>query len=338
MANRWGNNGNSDRLYFLGLQNHSRWWLQSWNQDTFSLEKSYDQPRQRIQKQRHYFADKDPSSQSYGFSSSHVWMWELDYKESWAPKNWCFWTVVLEKTLESPLDSQELKPVNPKSVLNIRWKDWCWGWNSNTLATWCDELTPWKRLWCWESPSAGEEGDNGGWDGWMASPTWWTWVWTSSGSWWWTGEPGMLQSMELQSLTWPSDWTGLTEIDNTAAAAAKVLQLCPTLCDPIDGSPPGSPVPEILQARILQWVAISFSNAWKWKVKVKSFSHVWLFTTPWTAAYQAPPSMGFSRQEYWSGVPLPSPIDNTSHLQLPCHPSITFCEHSISVMVTSQVP
>ena len=91
------------------------------------------------------------------------------------------------------------------------------------------------------------------------------------------------------------------------AAAAKLLQSCPTLCDPIDGSPPGSPVPGFLQARTLEWVAISFSNAWKWKVKVKSLSHVWLLTTPWTAAYQAPPSMGFSRQEYWSGVPLPSP-------------------------------
>ena len=88
-------------------------------------------------------------------------------------------------------------------------------------------------------------------------------------------------------------------------AAAKSLQSCPTLCDPIDSSPPGSPVPGILQARTLEWVAISFSNAWKWKVKVKSLSHVWLFVTPWTAAYQAAPSMGFSRQEYWSGVPLP---------------------------------
>ena len=93
-----------------------------------------------------------------------------------------------------------------------------------------------------------------------------------------------------------------------ATATAKSLQSCPTLCDPIDSSPPGSPVPGILQARTLEWVAISFSNAGKWKVKVKSFSRVWLFTTPWTTAYQAPPSMGFSRQEYWSGVPLPSPI------------------------------
>ena len=106
-------------------------------------------------------------------------------------------------------------------------------------------------------------------------------------------------------LPFPTPW----DLPNSAAAtaaAAKSLQLCPALCDPIDGSPPGSPAPGILQARTLEWVAISFSNAGKWKVKVKLLSSVWLFTTPWTAAYQAPPSMGFSRQEYWSGVPLPS--------------------------------
>ena len=101
-------------------------------------------------------------------------------------------------------------------------------------------------------------------------------------------------------------------LKTAAAAAAKSLQSCPTLCDPIDGSPPGSPVPGILQARTLEWVAISFSNAWKWKVKMKLLSRVRLFATPWTAAYQAPPPMGFSRQEYWSGVPLPSPILKTS--------------------------
>ena len=93
-----------------------------------------------------------------------------------------------------------------------------------------------------------------------------------------------------------------------AAAAAASLQSCPTLCDPIDSGPPGSPVPGILQARTLEWVAISFSKAWKWKVNVKSLSRVWLFETPWTAAHQAPPPTGFSRQEYWSGVPLPSPF------------------------------
>ena len=91
-----------------------------------------------------------------------------------------------------------------------------------------------------------------------------------------------------------------------AAAGAKSLQSCPTLCDPIDGSPPGSPIPGILQVRTLEWVAISLSNAWKWKVKGKSLSPVWLLATPWTADYQAPPSMGFSRQGYWSGLPFPS--------------------------------
>ena len=93
------------------------------------------------------------------------------------------------------------------------------------------------------------------------------------------------------------------------AAAAKSLQSCPTLCDPVDGSPPDSPIPGILQARTLERVAISFSNAWKWKVKVKSLSHARLLVTPWIAAYQAPPSMGFSRQEYWNGLPLLSPVN-----------------------------
>ena len=89
---------------------------------------------------------------------------------------------------------------------------------------------------------------------------------------------------------------------------AKSLQSCPTLCDPKDSSPPGSPIPGVLQARPLEWAAISFSSAWKWKVKVRSFSRVWLLAIPWTAAYQAPPSMGFARQEYWSGLPFPPPM------------------------------
>ena len=104
-----------------------------------------------------------PSCQSIGFSSSRVWMWELDYKESWALKNWCFWTVVLEKTLESPLDYKEIQPLKPKkkSVLNIHWKDWYWSWNSNTLATWCKEPTHWKRPWCWERLKVREGDDRG---------------------------------------------------------------------------------------------------------------------------------------------------------------------------------
>ena len=109
--------------------------------------------------------------------------------------------------------------------------------------------------------------------------------------------------IEIVTLFWK-----VTELPAAAAAAAaKSLQSCPTLCDPIDSSPLGSSVPGILQARTLEWVAISFSNAWKWKVKVKLLSRARLLATSWTAAYQAPPSMGFSRQEYWSGVPLPSP-------------------------------
>ena len=103
------------------------------------------------------------------------------------------------------------------------------------------------------------------------------------------------------------------------AAAAKSLQSCLTLCDLIDGSPSGSPIPGILQARTLEWVAISVSSAWKWKGKVKSLSRVRLFVTPWTAAHQAPPSMGFSRQEYWSGVPLPSFILNMAQIKLAIH-------------------
>ena len=99
-------------------------------------------------------------------------------------------------------------------------------------------------------------------------------------------------------------------------AAAKSLQLCLTQCDPIDSSPPGSPIPGILQVKTLEWVAISFSNAWKWKVKVKSLSHVQPSAAPWTAAYQAPPSMGFSRQEYSSGVPLPSPVLGDSGMDI----------------------
>ena len=117
-----------------------------------------------------------------------------------------------------------------------------------------------------------------------------------------------LEDINVWLLDWVKKITLIIEDGNHSthwgpAAAAKSLQSCPTMCDPIDGSPPGSPVPGILQARTLEWVAISFSNAWKWKLKVKLISRVWLLATPWTAAYQAPPSMGFSRQEYWSGVP-----------------------------------
>ena len=119
--------------------------------------------------------------------------------------------------------------------------------------------------------------------------------------------PLIIREMQIKNYNEVSSLTG-----HNAATPAKSCQSCPTLWDPIDGSPPGSPVPRILQARTLEWVAISFSNAWKWEVKVKSLSCVRLFATPWTAAYQDPPSMGFSRQEYWSGVPSPSPLVTTA--------------------------
>ena len=154
MANRWGNNGNSDRLYFFGLQNHCRWWLQPWILKTFApWKKSYDQHRQNIKKQRHYFAKKGLSSQSYGFISSHVGMWKLDYKESWAPKNWCFWTVVLEKTLESPLECREIQPVHPKgnqSWIFIGRTDA----EAETPILWLQDMKNWL---IWKDPDAGKD-------------------------------------------------------------------------------------------------------------------------------------------------------------------------------------
>ena len=161
--------------------------------------KSYDQPRQYIKKQRHYCADKGPYSQSDGFSNSHLWIWELDYKESWVQNNWCFWTVVLNKTLESPLGCKKIQPVNPEGN-----QSWIFIRNTDVetetpiLWPWCKELTHLKRPWCWDRLRAGGEGDDRGWDGWTASLTQWTWVWASSGSWWWTGKSGVLQSMGSQ--------------------------------------------------------------------------------------------------------------------------------------------
>ena len=152
------------------------------------------------------------SSQGYGFSSSHVWMWEVDHKKSWAPKNWCFWTVVLEKTPESPLYSKEIQPVHPKGD-----KSWVFigrtDVEAETPILWPSDAKSWliwkDPAWCWERLKARGEGDNRGWDGWMASLTQWTWVWVNSGSWWWTGRPGMLHSMGSQSQTQLRDWTEL---------------------------------------------------------------------------------------------------------------------------------
>ena len=134
---------------------------------------------------------------SHPYLTTGETMWELDYKESWVPKNWCFWTVVLEETLESPLDCKEIQPVHSKG-------DQSWVFigrtdvEAETPMLWAPELTHLKRPWHWERLRAGGEGDDRGWDGWMASPSQWTWVWVDSWSWWWTGRPGVLQFMGSQ--------------------------------------------------------------------------------------------------------------------------------------------
>ena len=144
---------------------------------------SYDKPRQNIKKQRNYFADKGLDSQSYSFSNSHVQMWEANHKEGWALKNWCLRIVVLEKTLESPLD-WKIKLVNPKRhqpwILIGRTDAEAEAPSSNTLATWCEEPPHWKRPWCWERLRTRGKGGDRGWDGWMASLIQWTWVWANS--------------------------------------------------------------------------------------------------------------------------------------------------------------
>ena len=162
------------------------------------LKDAYDQPIHHIKKQRHYFANKDLSSQGYGFPNSNVWMWELNCTESWTLKNWCFWIAVLEKTLESPLDCKEIQQVNPERNLS-----WIFIGRTDTEAEtpifWPPDVNNWpigKDPDAGERLKAGGEGDGRGWDGWMSSPTQWTWVWVNSRSWWWTGRPGMLQSME----------------------------------------------------------------------------------------------------------------------------------------------
>ena len=188
--------------------------------------KSYDQPRQHIKKQRHYFANKGPPSQGYGFSSSHVLMWELDYKKSWELKNWCFWTAVLEKTLESPLrisNQSILKEVSLDYSLEglmLKLKLQYFGhliWSTDSFE---------KTLMLGKIEGRRRRGRQRL-RGLVVSPTQWTWVWVNSRSWWWTGRPGVLQSM------------GVTK-----------SQTCP----------PVSFVHGILQARTLEWVAISFSR------------------------------------------------------------------------------
>ena len=153
MTNRLGKTGNSDRLFILAPKSLQMVTAAMKLKNAYSLEEKLYTPRQHIKEQRHYFANKCPSSQSYGFPSSHVWMWELDYKESWALKNWCFWTVVLEKTLESPLDCKEIQPVHPKgnqSWIFIGKTDA----EAETPILWPPDVKNWL---IWKDPDAGKD-------------------------------------------------------------------------------------------------------------------------------------------------------------------------------------
>ena len=158
---------------------------------------SYDQPRQHIEKQRHYFANKVCLVKAmvfpvvmYGCESWSI-IKKAECRRIDAFELWC-WRRLLRVPWTARRSNQSILK---ESVLNIHWKDWCWSWNSNTLATWCEKLTHWKRPWWWERLKAGGEGDDRKWDGWTALPTRWTWVWVSSRTWWWTRKPGVLQSM-----------------------------------------------------------------------------------------------------------------------------------------------
>ena len=178
--------------------------------DAYSLEGKLWPTQTAYWKAETLLCQQSPSSQGYGFSSSMYGCESWTIKKAERRRIDAFELWVLEKTLESPLDCKEIQPVHPKGdpkgVLGVHWKDWCWSWNSNTLATWHEELTHLKRPWCWERLKAGGEVDNRGWDDWMASTTQWTWIWVDSGSWWWTERPSVLWFMGSQSLTWLSDW------------------------------------------------------------------------------------------------------------------------------------
>ena len=225
--------------------------------------KSYDLLRQLIKKQRHYFDNKGLSSQSYGFFSGHVRMWELAYKESWAPKNWCFWIVVLEKTLENLLDSKEIQPVHPKGD-----QSWIFTGRTDveaeTLILWPPDAKNWL---IGKDPDAGKD---------------WRWE-----------KKGMTEDEIVGWYHW---------LNGHAAAAAKLLQLCPTLCDSVDWSPPGSSVHGIFQARVLEWVAIAFSSMdmtlsklWElvmdreaWCAVVHGVAKNWTWLCDWTELCSCP--------------------------------------------------
>ena len=186
-----------------------------------------------LKSKRHYFANKVPSIQSYGFSSGHMWMLviyrclQLVCNETWMPKNWCFWTVVLEKTLESPLDCKEIQPVHPKGN-----QSWIFIGRTDAEAETPILWPPATKNWLiWKDPDAGkdwrqeEKGrTEDGWDGWMTSSTQWTWVWVSSGNWWWSERPGVLRSMGLQSQTRLSNWTELNWVMSVRRKIQSVIK------------------------------------------------------------------------------------------------------------------
>ena len=200
MPNTWGNNGNSDRLCFGGLQNHCRWWLQPWNKKTLTpWKKNYDQPRQHIKIRDITLPTKVRLVKTmvfpiviYGCESWTIK--KAEHQRSDAFEVWCWrrllsvpWTAgrSIQSILQEISSESSLEGLMQKLKLQY-------------LATWCEELTHWKRPRCWERLKVGGEGDDRGWDGWMASLTQWTWVWASSESWWRTGKPGVVQSMGLQ--------------------------------------------------------------------------------------------------------------------------------------------
>ena len=213
MAKRWGNSGNSLILYFWVAPKSLQMVIAAMKlKNSYSLEGSYDQPRQHIKKQRHYFANKGPSGQGYDFSSGHVWMWELECEESWVPKNWWFWTVVLEKTLESPLDCKEIQPVHPEG-------DQSWVFIGRTDAE--VKLQYFGHI-MGRVDSLEKTLMLGGIEGrrrrgrqrmrWLDGITdWWAWILVNSGSLWCTGRPGVLWSMGLQRVG--HDWA--TELNWT---------------------------------------------------------------------------------------------------------------------------
>ena len=211
MVNRWGNNGNSDRLFFWAPKS-----LQMMtaaiklrclllgrkvmtNLDCILKSRDITLPTKVCLVKAMVFPVVMYGCESWAIKLSAKELMLLNCgvgEDSWGPLG---------------LQGDPISPSWRRSVLGVHWKDWCWSWNSSTLATSCAELTHWKRPWCWEGLGAGGKGDDRGWDGWMASPSWWTWVWVNSGSWWWTGRPGVLRFMGSQRVR--HDWA--TELNWT---------------------------------------------------------------------------------------------------------------------------